>query len=204
MEWIQIDQKMPYEALWEAVNSSSGMVKSGVSLIDQSCAVTKLSLARDPHTRGMFVMIFSMSRTIADGYTYYQIFNMLSAKSIIRSLSTTRKADFSIKAVPAIGEEQHAFQFSCGFICNALKNLVYDSPTHVMAYKVDTTRLRERKESEAGMDGRNYASTNDILTSDFANAVGATICILAVNLRGRLEGIGDNDAGNYEGPYYLS
>ena len=41
-------------------------------------------------------------------------------------------------------------------------------------------------------------TTNDILTSAFAQATSAGILLMAINLRNRTEGVVANDAGNYE------
>ena len=65
MEHIQLGPKMRYTELWRAVSSSSGMVRSGDDLLDRACSVTRLTLARDQDTPGVFGMIFSMSRTVA-------------------------------------------------------------------------------------------------------------------------------------------
>jgi hypothetical protein len=44
-----------------------------------------------------------------------------------------------------------------------------------------------------------FVSTNDVLTSAFGKAAESRIMMFAINWRGRLEGVGTNLAGNYEG-----
>ena len=43
-----------------------------------------------------------------------------------------------------------------------------------------------------------FVSTNDCLVSAFANALRPTMCAMAANFRGKVSGLNDDDAGNYE------
>ena len=43
-----------------------------------------------------------------------------------------------------------------------------------------------------------FVSTNYCLVSAFANALRPTMCAMAANFRGKVSGLNDDDAGNYE------
>lgn len=79
------------------------------------------------------------------------------------------------------------------------KSMVFRGNVTLDARYVDEEKIREWKEREAGNNSGNvdYISTNDILTSTFAQSVGADVLLMAINLRNRVENTCSNDAGNY-------
>ena len=41
-------------------------------------------------------------------------------------------------------------------------------------------------------------STNDCITSEFCSLLKCDVALMAVNFRGKIDGCGDDDVGNYE------
>merc|ERR1712003_135001 len=75
----------PYPEITKAMKKSGAIVKSGYQLINKSDRVTKLTFL--PIANGNeYALSFSVAHAIADGFTYYRIFSMLSNKSSIESL----------------------------------------------------------------------------------------------------------------------
>ena len=88
----------------------------------------------------------------------------------------------------------------------ARKVVATPSPPRALAYYVDEEEVQLRKaiaRAETGggggaPTGLSFISTNDIITSAFGNVLDARMLIMAINLRGRLPGLEDSMAGNYE------
>ena len=62
---------------------------------------------------------------------------------------------------------------------------------------VDAAKVDAAKAAAKGSDSA-FVSTNDLLTTAWAKATRAQLLEMPINLRNRLQGIGDADAGNYE------
>lgn len=65
----------------QCVNGSGAKIPQGRKLVNKGLPVSKLTIA-SAGAAG-FAVIFSMSHTIANGGTYYQILNMISADGTI-------------------------------------------------------------------------------------------------------------------------
>ena len=68
------------------------------------------------------------------------------------------------------------------------------SKANIEARYIDQDKIISSKEKVK--DG--FVSTNDILTSSFARATKVDILLMAINLRNRVKGTNEKDAGNYE------
>ena len=66
---------------------------------------------------------------------------------------------------------------------------------------IDSSWLDKQKKEhklEANPDTAPFVSSNDILTSWIARGTKSTHCMMQINLRGRVCGLNDSHAGNYE------
>ena len=77
----------------EMYNSGKVIIGGGNTLVDQDVGLTKLVLSEK--SAGEFALIFSMTHTVADGRTYYEIFQMLTPGAAVRALNVTRVLTFS-------------------------------------------------------------------------------------------------------------
>ena len=97
------------------------------------------------------------------------------------------------------GDPEATFEFSRGFLCNVLRNMTCGSRMKVCAYFVDCANVDAAKAAAAASRKVKYVSTNDVCTAAYANFVGPRVLEMAINFRGRLTGVNEADAGNYEG-----
>ncbi len=164
--------------------------------MDTDEPLTRLTLVPDANApTERFALVFSISRIIADGFTYYKILNSLSASSWIVSLNPHRKATGNSMAT-VVGRKQVRFATSTPLILNGLKGMFFQQKARCYAYFVDEERIDQAKKLVGSRVG--FVSTTDILTAGFSNAVGARLSLLAIDLRNRVGGVIDSDAGNYE------
>ena len=101
-----------------------------------------------------------------------------------------------------MGDAEHNLLLSPGLMLNMIPGMLCAPKARFDAYFIDEEKVKkakERCELRCGTDtAHGFAcSTNDIITSTFANAANAGILLMAINLRNRLQDANDNDAGNY-------
>lgn len=197
---IRIGSEMGYEELFKA--SKSAIVKKGLETINKPDIITRITIVPDMHCpEDGFALIFSISHIAADGYTYYQVLNSLFATGAVQPLLVKRKQEAADKVVEVVGKKAFNFFHSIPFILNLLKGFIFGKKVNCYAFYVDPDKIKiARDEIVANPTvGVDFVSTNDILTSSFARAVNARICIMAINLRSWIKEINSNDAGNYDG-----
>ena len=197
---LQVGSEMRYEELCKAVKSA--VVKKGRQLINKPELVTCITILPDAnHPEDGFALVFSISHTVADGQTYYQILNALSTTGTIQSLRVQRNQEASEKVVDAVGRREYEYPLSVPILCNILKGMFLTKKAECFAFYVDLDKVKKAKVeiTSDSIEGIDYVSTNDILTSSFAKATSARLCMMAINFRNRIKGVIDTDAGNYEG-----
>ena len=190
-------ENMPYNEMRKASLASS--VANGVTLLQNGKPVTKVTLCQ--REGGGFCVIASMSHTVADGYTYYAIFNMLSSDAEIYPLIAER--DDSLRdAIPEmIGEQTYKAMMSpslctiCGYIGMALTAKA-DPPVVRLIDKVKLEKIKEKCKQEEGAPA--FVSTNDIITAAFARAVKASQITMAMDFREKVQGLTKKHAGGYQ------
>merc|ERR1711963_687129 len=96
-------------------------------------------------------------------------------------------------------QEAHDWSYGWGFLWNTVCSSMCGCKGHprAFAYYVDEEKVARLKKEMKGEQP--YISTNDLLTAHFLMAVPCTIGGMAINFRGRVEGITPDLAGNYEG-----
>ncbi|CAJ1344683.1 unnamed protein product, partial [Effrenium voratum] len=182
---IQITADMPYELISQQVSGSRAEVRSGMDCLQNPREpLIRVSLCCEAGDR--FALIVSLSHIIADGYTYHRLFHMLTNRSVpVVALNPCRKLEFHERRLKALGRKEYEFIYSPQYVLNCLMSKVFFGKPKCRAYLVDPEKVKQAKARE----GAAFVSTNDILTSMFANAVGARVCSMAVNFRGRLPGL---------------
>ncbi len=193
---------MPFAELSSLV-AKEAQVPPGTKCIKKALPVAKFTLT--PCTTKGFALVASISHSVVDGHTYYKILSMLSKNVEIESLTSKRKPEMNDIGKKAIGEKEYNYLFSGAIFMNVIGSLLKGPKSAVSAFYIDETKVADIKKSEderlakANAKSDSFScSTNDILTSTFGQATKARSLLMAINWRGRLDGLSDTDAGNYE------
>jgi hypothetical protein len=196
---IRIGSDMPYESLCE--RAATAIVANGHRLINRNQVVCRVALVPDSaNPTSGFALIFSLSHIAADGYTYYYLLNELLSDGEIRPMRAERSHAASSAVAEAVGQKEYKHIFSLPFLFNAMKGMLLGGKATCHAYFVDDEKIEALKLAQAARaeDEAPFISTNDILTSSFIRVSCSRLCMSAINLRGRIDGISMVDAGNYE------
>ena len=196
---IDISPDTEYELLLKTCSTYSigtnGSL-NGHQLAKLSVPVCRLVVAPTKQV-SQFVVLFSISHAIADGYTYYEILNMLtdSASVTIRALNPQRKMDFEQLVPKLMSPPVSKFLTSLTFLKAYLMGFLRKPKAKAMAYFVDESKVQQaKKRCTTG-----FVSTNDILTSHFMNASAPIrLGTMAINYRPRCSVLDKDDAGNYQ------
>ncbi|NOR56370.1 MAG: hypothetical protein GQ531_09195 [Sulfurovum sp.] len=195
---LKIDSSMPYETLAKKLRPY--LVKSPSKMINSDLLVTQLLLIPDSNEPSKkFALVLSMSHSIADGHTYYQIFNMLSSKSKIVGLNVQRKESIMADVVDTFGKKEYRYLKCLPHVINIFKGIILGKKSQAHIYYVDPLKIEKIKASISANNSQEYVSSNDILTSTFSNFIQSRITLMAINFRNKFKGLNGNDAGNYEG-----
>ena len=149
-------------------------------------------------TSGGFCIFFAMSHIVGDGATFYHIFNQLSASAEVQSLEPRRNMDFGEKLKVKVGMDIQKVAMSLSLMVSFLKGIFFGGTVRGVTGFVDVEGIARAKAEAKQRGNVPFVSTNDILTSAFSNAFGADVCFMAINWRGRIDGLTHNLAGNYE------
>ena len=89
----------------------------GVKAVNKGDVQLKVTIVPGESTGSgeQWALIVSISHTIADGYTYYQIYNMLSSSAEIKKLSPARKDSFSAGLAGVVGKAESKIYLSVGW-----------------------------------------------------------------------------------------
>ena len=191
-ELTRISSKSKCEDVVNAILKSDAVVGPGYKLIGKrDRRVAKFTLV-PMNNNDEVALIVSITHAVSDGYTYYKIMSMLNGD--IEELSPVRKHDFVTASIDAIGAKEYKFLSSTSFLICCLKSMMCGSKANIEARYIDQDKIISSKEKVK--DG--FVSTNDIVTSSFARATKVDILLMAINLRNRVKGTNEKDAGNYE------
>ncbi len=195
---VAIHSRMVYPEIVKAIHHLT--VKSPKFILNKkNTFVTKLTLLPDQHDPSRFALLFSMSHSVADGYTYYKILNMLTRTGKTQALNVTRKNQIPPSMIEAVGKKEHGFFTGAAHMLNAVLGLKRSKKNKVSAFYIDTAKINHIKNEVVLEKHTDFISTNDIIFSAFSNFTKARISLMAINFRSKLSGLDDNDAGNYEG-----
>jgi len=193
---LKLPSTMPYNELCKAMfKANNVIVGSGYKIVGKDSPVTLLTLAE--RAPGEFALVFSMSHVVADGRTYYEIFKMLTPGTAVRALPTTRVMSFREAMRDACGRKELTWIERPTTSIMMMAALAVAKKVQCVAFDLDDARLAEAKAAGAAEGGVPFVTTNDVLTCGFMNACGARIGVMGYDCRGRLDGIGEELAGNY-------
>merc|ERR1711959_679824 len=128
--------------------------------------------------------------------------NQLSASEEVRPLETKRKLDFRENVGEVLETNPNnkvglGLSMMASYIGGAIKRTVTRKKTRVFTGLMDGEQIAKLKADAQSRGTVPFVSTNDIITSAFANATAAHTCLMALDLRGRMNGLTEDHAGNY-------
>lgn len=196
---LVLNSGMSYFDVCKTVGGSAAEITTGAKAANKPEALLALSVVPDSvKPTENFAVIFSVSHVIADGHTYYKLLSMLSGGAV-EAMAVERKHEFEDALVTAMGVEEHKLAYSGGVICNVVCGMICGGKPLIESYYTDEDKIAAAKAAGAKEDGVEYVSTNDIVTSTWANASSSDLLLMPVNFREKLPAYTPNDAGNYEG-----
>jgi hypothetical protein len=204
----KLDPKMPYDKLCAELKKAGAVCETGTKALDKDkerCFLTLAESTEAPRgTEGQFALIFSLCHSTGDGRTYYEILKMLKPGAEVRALPTARVQSFSDTYKETLGKnaaQAIGWSESVGggwqMFLPLFKPLLCGPKVKAYAFYVDEEKLAAAKALGAKDGGVPFVSTNDVLQSGFCNAVKARACVMAMDCRGKVEGVGMELAGNY-------
>jgi hypothetical protein len=132
-----------------------------------------------------------------DGRTYYEVFKMLHPGAPVKQLSIERVQHFSETMRDNCGRKELTWIDSVGTSIMYNVAMAFNGAPKCYAFDLDDGRVAEAKAKAAADGALSYVSTNDLLTSGFFNACNTRIGVMAMDCRGKLDGITGDMAGNY-------
>ena len=116
--------------------------ETGFALLKKKLHFTRFTVAKKSGTLQKWALIFSMSHTVADGYTYYKTLSMLSKDSEITTMTAERKESFAPKVKAAVGEREWATVMGApALILNYIGTLLFGKKPRVKAFYVDEEKV---------------------------------------------------------------
>jgi hypothetical protein len=202
-----ISHDMPYQELMNRVGDKY-QTKVGTKCVNQDeevlFKITLIQMEGDS-----YAVVASLNHSLGDGHTFYKLWGMLSTAATPYSLDPVRKQDFQAEVETLLDPQFMALLKHPFVVIGFLYNRFLHSPLrpHVCVVnkdwveKVKATFQQQLHDSTAPTDSNSssaqFLSTNDILTSWFAQFSHCTNMGMIVNFRNRLAGYTDVMAGNY-------
>ena len=192
-------QGVSYAEVYKALKGSPLQVKGGTKAVNKDAVQLKVTVIPDGD---QWALVVSISHTIADGYTYYQIYNMLSTSVEVKALNPVRKESFSADLAGAVGKAESRLYYSMSFFLNCVSSMMFGGAVKCRCRLVEPAKVEAAK-AAAKEDGDSaFVSTNDVLVAGWAKVTShrarGQLLEMPINLRNRLPGLDDTDAGNYE------
>lgn len=205
---ISLSRETPYGEMARAVLPV--LVRNGAESLgrpdEPQFKVTLVPDARRPGER--WALVVSLSHVLADGHTYYRVYNMLSESEPVVPLPVRRKPGATEAADRAMGGAAES-----GFLqrprpglllrlaASTLMGKIIGPPCAVAVFSLDEAFVaRQKAAAKKENGGTEFVSTNDVIVSTICKATKCDLGTMDVNFRGRLSGcdLEDSDAGNYE------
>ena len=149
-----------------------------------------------------FAVVVSANHSFLDGHGYYKFYNMLSGTEAVKSFSPQRKHNMPQKILAAMGGEKSLMAaappgFLLRFIGGVLRNTLFPA-TKSLGFHISSEWLKAQKAMHSS--DVPFVSTNDVVMSNFCNALKCNLAFMNINFRSnnRIEGCLESDVGNYE------
>ncbi|CAK4122879.1 unnamed protein product [Aphanomyces euteiches] len=174
------------------------MVVTGSSLINSDLPMFRVTWVTISDTQG--ALFFSVGHGVADGYTYYRLYGMLSGTTPVEALTQTRVEDYMSRANAAVKgcNDVVPLLLSFPFLVNMVGKLVLKPAPRRTIHTVNAKWIAQEKAKYKESSPVGYVSTNDIVTSWAFRAAKCDFGVMAVNFRGRVDGVDRTLGGNYE------
>ena len=197
---LKISNDMPYQEIVNIVKKSTVHVDTGYALCKTGDPIMKCTIGQSA-SDDSFVVFFSISHVVADGFTYYTVLNMLFENAEIFPLDAIRNEKHRETLPDHIGKKAYKWMVNpgCGQIMNFLGLMCCGKKNQpVYCFLVDKTKLANAKaKAKEGPNAPEFVSTNDILTSGFGRATNTRLLTMAMDFRGRVSGLTKRTAGCY-------
>ena len=147
-----------------------------------------------------FAIICSLSHVLGDGHTFYSIYGMLSQSVAAYSLNRLPLSNFESQSESAMnGDDSKAFLSSPSTIIRLILLNTFQSRQRDYLFLLDEKWIAQEKSTAVRLDPScSFVSTNDVVTSWFFRLVRSNVALMAANMRDRLPGLGNANAGNYQ------
>ena len=207
---VDIQASTPYEDLVRRVKPFN--VPLGKNAIDRDVPLYQVTLFEIEKDK-RYCMMVSLCHTIADGFTFYKLYAMLSTASgtTVTALDATRVLRFAedTKDNLNFGTALHELPF---VLWGSLRNRLLHPRMTTRVYYINQQEVeREKKEflsqstataystNNTTATAATFISTNDILTAWFYRFTEVALAFMIANFRGRKPYLSEKIAGNYQG-----
>jgi hypothetical protein len=192
---------MDYDELIRYINlKTDAVILAGKDLLDKDESMFKITIVPNA-MNDSFAIIFSLSHMLADGHTFYKIYDMLSMKNEVTRMVSTRghsECRDNIMKYLLGGRSMWAYVW---LLAGILLFQKFESAGrgHCKLFYIEDTAVTSIKGAYAKEHPGKFISTNDVVTSWLATHLLLSFVMLAVNFRSRIAGMTDELAGNYQG-----
>lgn len=181
-------------------------VKKGSDCINKREKLFKVTLLKVKE-RNEIVLLWSVCHSIADGYTFYKLHNMLDRNTPVSAMEPLRHTDVEQELVSLLGR-QAVDWFNNPLIMDGIRECTQQQePMKVHIVEVDQVWIDKQKAVHRGDNsGSNgggsaetaFISTNDVITAWHNRTSRCDISLMTVNCRNRVPSFTDSMAGNYQ------
>ncbi|CAM9578405.1 unnamed protein product [Chrysoparadoxa australica] len=185
-----------YSALIEAMEPHS--VGTGKVTLDKNVSLFKVSLFE--LEGGNSGLMLSISHVLVDGQGFYQVVGMLDPSAKVISLQPGRKQSMGASILDLYPKEK-AMYSSYSFLAGLIRNMLVAAPHTFYLNHIQESWLQQGKaqyQQGRGEHEPEFISSNDLITSWVFRHLKADLGSMIVNMRGKMPGLDEQDAGNYE------
>lgn len=192
------NEDLSYDELLKHIESQH-TVKAGKYCLNKKEKLFKMVVYHINSNK--FAILCSISHLIADGFTYYELYGMISLEQDVHAMVADRVIDYQKKVNAFLdGDDTFSFVLSIGAIINVVKTLLFSKKPQMSLVYIDQKAVEHQKTlNDPTLPlGTPFVSSNDVLTSWYFKFCDCSMGYMAINLRNRMSEIHANLAGNYE------